>query len=389
MLTPVSSETPPSATTLRMRKANVFRAEAAIPRMSWSPRNLYNLIARSTTPFLAGQTSFAKTSLTMFQQRYRSKRLLRGYHGDWIPETRFKRWFLPTRLPSYAPQLGRDGSEHALDTPVPPIAHLFLGDIERRLDVSVFRCCFAHSAYHGRSLVLHGKVTVNGEVVTDPGALLREGDLISVEPASVPMLNKHVARRVKEDVARRDKGDASVPENTHAEASQVADAPDAPEAPEAPDAAPAPSSFAPQLPNGVLPFHLPPFAAPFLFIPPHLDVSFRTCSAIYMRNPTITTSVKRKHESGTRKPNLQRVYHSDIASPYPPANEMHSLAWEYYVRNAPRVRSGERRTKLTGRYGRNGGFDAARAWERDRRRVAIRRGWGKKRRNAHASPAPI
>ena len=44
------------------------------------------------------------------------------------------------------------------------------------------------------------------------------------------------------------------------------------------------------LPAGVLPFHLPPFAAPFLFIPPYLDVSFRTCSAIYLRHPTLSTT---------------------------------------------------------------------------------------------------
>ena len=57
---------------------------------------------------------------------------------------------------------------------------------------------------------------------------------------------------------------------------------------------------------------------------------------------------------------------------------MFGLVWELYVRNAPRVRSDERRTKLLGRFGRHG-FMSARAFEQDRRRVAIRRGWGRKR----------
>ena len=131
----------------------------------------------------------------------------------------------------------------------------------------------------------------------------------------------------------------------------------------------------------MLPFHLPPFSAPFLFIPPYLDVSFRTCSAIYMRHPTLTSHLVRSRDNRAdgKQPRAQRVFQSDIPTPYPAGGEMYGLAWEFYVRNAPRVRGEERRTKVEGRYGRSG-FASARAWERDRRRVAIRRGWGRKRR---------
>ena len=147
----------------------------------------------------------------MFQQRWRSKRLLRGYHGDWIPERRFKRWFLPSKLPFFSPHealenkdtKGQDAAEVAShEQPVPPVSNLFLRDIERRLDVVVFRCCFARSAYHGRMLVLHGKVSINGQVVTDPGRLLEPGDLITVEPKSVPMLDPHIAKYVQKDRER-------------------------------------------------------------------------------------------------------------------------------------------------------------------------------------------
>ena len=143
------------------------------------------------------------------------------------------------------------------------------------------------------------------------------------------------------------------------------------------------------LPPGVFPFNLPPFAAPFLFVPPYLEPSFRTCSAIYLRHPTITSHFERTGNARRgQRGNLVRVYESDIPSPYPAGGEMFGLAWELYVRNAPRVRSDERRTKLEGRYGRSSGFQSARAFESDRRRVAIRRGWGRKRQIPHASDAP-
>ena len=391
-----------------MRKANLFRHESALPRMSWSPRNLYNLIARSTNMRLVDEFNFTKTSMTMYQQRWRSKRLLRGYHGDWIPERRFKRWFLPSSLPSYAPEAatsfnprwkGDEHDEHALDTPTPPIKSLFLRDVERRLDTVVFRCCFAHSVYYARSLVLHGKVHVNGEALREPGYLLQPGDLISVEPSSVPMLNEQVAKRVKVEQERyglkktpsEETDSASEPTPAQEEAVPEVEAkpasdkesdavPDESKEEQPPkDAEPKEPSDA--LPAGVLPFHLPPFAAPFLFIPPYLDVSFRTCSAIYLRHPTLSTTVLRSRHAdkhGGAKQYTEVAYRSDIPSPYPANADMFGLVWELYVRNAPRVRSDERRTKLLGRFGRNG-FMSARAFEQDRRRVAIRRGWGRKR----------
>lgn len=343
----------------------------------------------------------------MYQQRWRSKRLLRGYHGDWIPERRFRRWFLPTQLPSYAPVVqtkrGKQELAAAQDTPVPPVTSLFLREVERRLDVVVFRCCFAHSAYHSRSLVLHGKVRVNGVLVTDPGRLLNEGDLVAVEPESVPMLNKHVAKRVQKDRARlapkapeaeaapapqeaSENAPVAAEEATEAAAGASADASDAPKEASKPVHK---TKEADPLAPGVLPFNLPPFAAPFLFVPPYLEVSFRTCSAVYLRHPTLTTHLLRGRETqkGGTPPRAQRVYHSDIPTPYPAGGEMFGLAWEFYVRNAPRVRGEERRTKVEGRYGRSG-FDSARAWEQDRRRVATRRGWGRKRKVTLPSALP-
>jgi ribosomal protein S4 len=44
-------------------------------------------------------------------------------------------------------------------------------ELERRLDVFLFRCCFAHSVYEARRLVVHGDVKVNGVKVRLPALL--------------------------------------------------------------------------------------------------------------------------------------------------------------------------------------------------------------------------
>ncbi|KAN0064239.1 hypothetical protein ACQY0O_003406 [Thecaphora frezii] len=416
-----------------MRKARVFSHEVVMPRMSWSPKNLYNLIARSTVPFHASQTSFTKTSLTMYQQRWRSKRFLRAYHGDWIPEKRFKRWFLPSELPRFEPPQvaaastagsstgprmggafdralklrrsvqGAKNDATAVHSERMPTASLFMRDVERRLDVVVFRCCFARSAYEARALVVQGKVSLNGQKCTDPNVQLNPGDLISIEPEAVPMLSKEMEKKALKELAAEvatGKGLAAVDE-LEVEAKELseeqsADAPAVAAAEEASAEASqgdkgavaasteeavstdkstdkgkgkAKSPAQPKvLPPGVRPFHLPAYAAPFLFIPPYLETSFATCSAIYVRHPTITAHRDAETSRWT--------YRTDLPSPYPAGGELYSMAWELYVRNSPRVRGEARRTKLLGRVGRDG-FASARALDADRKRVALRRGWGR------------
>lgn len=350
--------------------------------------------------------------MTMYQQRWRSKRLLRGYHGDWIPERRFKRWFLPEALPSYHPptkkildkMTDQKQIRGILETPTPPVKNLFLRDVERRIDTIVFRCCFAHSVYYARSLVLHGKVSINGNVVRDPGHLLNEGDLVTVDPEGITMLNKHVKKQIEQmqppvrHAKKAAEAGASAPEEAAEGAEEAVSATEASDEASTEAAAPADqdteasnatkaseeaseskkASKDSSLEQGVLPFTLPPFAAPFLFIPSYLDVSFRTCSAIYLHHPTITLHEKKTRDPKTNELKSEFQYRSEIPTPYPVSGDMYGLAWEWYARRAPRVRSDARRIKRLGRVGSNG-FDSARAFEEDRRRVAVRRGWGRKR----------
>jgi len=118
-------------------------------------------------PHYASQATFKKTGMTMYQQRWRSKRLLRGYHGDWIREKNFKRWYLPVDLPRLENNVKVNRGREASSEERMPIASLFLRDVERRLDTVVFRCCFARSAREARSIVLQGKVKINGVQVSE------------------------------------------------------------------------------------------------------------------------------------------------------------------------------------------------------------------------------
>ena len=84
--------------------------------------------------------------------------------------------------------------------------------------------------------------------------------------------------------------------------------------------APRPSRSNPN-PAPLTPFHLPQWASPFLFIPAYIEVSFQTCSAIYVRHPTA------------------RPGYSEIPTPYDADGEIVRLAWEWYSKCRPRMRS--------------------------------------------------
>lgn len=428
----------------------MFSHETVMPRMSWSARNLYNTIARSTVPFHASQTTFTKTSLTMYQQRWRSKRFLRAYHGDWIPEKRFKRWFLPTDLPSFvppqvsaaAPSASSAGPRRgglfdkalkarreptAPDTAAVatssksyatvtqqkvveemdpmPTASLFMRDVERRLDVVVFRSCFARSAYESRSMVVQGKVTLNGVKCSNPNQLLEPGDLISVQPSAVPMLSEELAKRAKaqklndgvsgeaeatqaaqqaqqleqqessETETDAKQGSSSESSSASLEAASSTESASPESTTDIPSSAPSVTdkhkNKEKTLAPGVLPFTLPDYAAPFLFIPPYLEVSFTTCSTVYVRHPTIVP-----YRTSGSDGKARWTFRTDLPSPYPAGGELYAMAWEHYTRNAPRTRADARRIKLEAMAGRNG-FDTQRAKDHNRKRSALRRGWGR------------
>ena len=380
-------------------------------RMSWAPANLYNLFRLSYEPpsHIRDKLSFKRTSLTMFQQKWSSKRLLRAYHGDFIKERKFRRRFLPNGLPALeaasasssarsASTLPDSSNPSTASTSRIPLASLMWREVEARLDVLVFRACFAHSVYEARRLVTQGHVKLNGRVVrgilsgrrlsdvsprqmltmhsilspvchpqtTDPNILLEPGDLYSVTPKEMYLLRPsdrpfsvqkgksagdeqaddaeagegegvdvaqaESSESAEEAVIAKEEGagagrDATSPaggaEGSTADVSTQASA-DESSASSAPEATPAPSSSSPSKKNRPtagarkqaelpgLPFTLPDYAAPFIFIPAYLEVSFATCSAVYVRHPTA------------------RPGYSEIPSPYEADGEVMRLGWEFY-----------------------------------------------------------
>lgn len=167
-----------------------FMSRLSHSSQSWHPQNLYNLWRRSLGS-KSSETTFRKdTRKTLFQQRWISKRLIRGYHGDYVTEKAFKRWFVPERLPDIrekksrsaatdarelawwrgddrgADELGRSADAINADAAISPVGSLMLSELERRIDVIVFRACFTHSVYEAKRLVTHGYVYLNGQRVS-------------------------------------------------------------------------------------------------------------------------------------------------------------------------------------------------------------------------------
>lgn len=156
---------------------------------SWHPRNLFNLWRRSSEEgdrYREGVFTNQERSLTLFQQRWTSKTLARAYHGDHVNEKIFKRWYVPSTLPDVrsrktVSEASVGLKEWARKTSVAeqerkriaeeegkamaPVGSLMFTEVERRMDVLVFRACLAHSVYEARRLIVHGDVMLNGNKV--------------------------------------------------------------------------------------------------------------------------------------------------------------------------------------------------------------------------------
>lgn len=180
-------------------------------RASWNKYNLYN-IARG-----AGKEPTVRGVPTFFQQKWAAKAKTRAYHGEHVPEKKWKRLF-SHRLqaavdmpPEYL--AANDGSEQATGrgqglaesqlnalsySKVPDVSsreqklaitrlgqpfgdpnallsqthphmtphmQMVYAPLERRLDTAVFRALFASSVRQARQFIVHGAVKVNGKKV--------------------------------------------------------------------------------------------------------------------------------------------------------------------------------------------------------------------------------
>ncbi|KAI0777420.1 hypothetical protein BD413DRAFT_516507 [Trametes elegans] len=337
-----------------MRDANVHSLKRALPRMSWHPHNLFNLWRRSFGA-LQKVTDRVEYKETLNWRRWTAKSLLRGYHGDHIKEKIFKRWYLPSNLPDVRPTqaistessvelnkwaLKGDAADKAAKQAadekrkgLAPVGSLMFSEVERRIDVVIFRACFAHSVYDARRMVVHGRVLLNGKKHTNANTRLAPGDMVSVDPRAIPFLRPRP--EPKEEAEQAEKAETqeaaeedadSVKEKTASEEATAEAASESAEESKPETKTLKKSRYSKDyspLPSGknLTPFHLPDYAAPFIFIPAYLEPSFATCSVIYLRHPTA------------------RPGYSEIPTPWDADGEIVRLTWEWYSKRRMRIRS--------------------------------------------------
>lgn len=153
---------------------------------------------------------------------------------------------------------------------------------------------------------------------------LNPGQMFSVNPAAIDMLQPSAA--VEADAQAEAEASSQPPSSAEAEeysssepqAEAEASTEETSEADE-PAQTQQTKAKAPKAdPTKVMPFHLPDYAAPFLFVPPYLEVNFPTASAVYVRHPTAGPG------------------YSEVPTPFEADGEVVRLAWEWYAQNGKR-----------------------------------------------------
>lgn len=298
--------------------------------MSWAPQNLFNLWRRSIGS-LKAETTFTRGGSKLFQERWLSKKLMRAYHGDYINEKIFKRWYLPKSIPDVRPPQSLQGQDDTLlhkwakkdaaagrekrrkeeseSKGLAPVGSLMFSEVERRIDVVIFRTCFAHSVYEARRMIIHGSVLLNGNKHTNANTRLAPGDMVTVDPKAIRFLQAAPPPKTPE----------SPEAESEASTSDLATEESLEEEDERPKQTV--STKDRDKKAHLTPFNLPPYASPFIFIPAYLEPSFSTCSVIYLRHPTA------------------RPGYSEIPTPYDADGEVVRFTWEWYSRVRPRIRS--------------------------------------------------
>ena len=150
--------------------------------------------------------------------------------------------------------------------------------------------------------------------------------MITVDPKAISFLRAVKSAEAPSEVGESEaKAGSTESEPTSQEATQASEAPSS-----TTHDSPTPSSSkltAPSEDKSLTPFNLPPYAAPFIFIPPYIEPSFSTCSAVFVRRPTA------------------RYQYSEIPSPYDADGELMRLSWEWYNKVRPRMRSKSQRAR--------------------------------------------
>lgn len=267
-------------------------------RPSWNKYNLFNL-SRKTIPSIHNKT--------MFQQKWAAKKETRSYHGEHLNERQLKTLFTP-RFVGVA-------SDNPRDFRTSPLASQAYAMLERRLDTAVFRALFASSTRQAKQIIVHGNVKVNGTQMKNAGYLLQPGDLFEVEPAAV-IMNVSPPRAPQ---IRREEGEEEEAASATAEEETSQNGESSGDQSAETDAAPAATPLTRSMKAkkaweeiGETRFVPKDYMSAFAFLPVYLEVSYETCSAVYLRDP------------------VARPGNVEVPSHLP--NSVHALAANWYQR---------------------------------------------------------
>lgn len=109
--------------------------------------------------------------LSPFGEQLRAKQKLKGYYGV-LTEKQFRKYY------KEADRRKGDTTENLIDI------------LERLLIAVVYRMKFAPTPFGARQLISHGHILVNGQRVTIPSYVIKDGDVVSVKDKSkeIPMV---------------------------------------------------------------------------------------------------------------------------------------------------------------------------------------------------------
>jgi small subunit ribosomal protein S4 len=107
------------------------------------------------------------------------KKQLKSFYGN-LTEKRYKALYLKA--------INQRKSRNTYLSPM----QLFINMLERRLDIVIFRLYFASSIFNAKQLIQHGKILVNGKVITIKSYQVKNGDLIEID--------KSIENNVKQNI---------------------------------------------------------------------------------------------------------------------------------------------------------------------------------------------
>ncbi|KAH8823336.1 nam9 protein [Flagelloscypha sp. PMI_526] len=380
-------------------KTAPYHFKQVLPRMSWHPNNVFNMHRRFSPPH-AREIDWSSTDKTLFQQRWLARKLVRAYHGDHIKEGQFKKWYLPDTLPDVRPnranwpaefgeqgdlkldrrlieryaqrdvndptwdedkdgvngvtdkleELAHDDGNQQHTKGLAPVSSLMFSEVERRIDVLVFRACFAENVWEARRLVTHGHVKLNGKEHRNSNTRLTPGDMVTVDPDAIRFITEptgeeavHQAEHDLYEKVRSSNPNAleppyrydhvlnRLPQSFNSSKARLIDSAKLLAPIRRPTKA-AKKSPIHQLQTGdvppLTPFRVPFYSGPNIFVPAYLEVSYLVCSFIYVRHPTA------------------RPGYSEIPTPFDADGEVLRSAWDWYSARRPRVSSNRKLSRM-------------------------------------------